>query len=265
MKRRRPASEPDTQVYGIHAVEHLLKFSADRVLELLVAEDRSDQRLTAIRELARQSGVDAVPAAREDLDQRAAGAHQGVVALVRPRPAGNEDDLAAALDTLVSPLLLVLDGVQDPHNLGACLRTADATGVDAVVVPRDRAAGLTATVRKVASGASETVAFYQVTNLARVMRDLGDRRISRVGTDSEAETLLFDADLACPLAIVMGGEGKGLRRLTREHCDLLVRLPMLGAVESLNVSVAAGVCLYTALSRRTSGIASRLASTGVLE
>jgi len=263
MKRRRAASEPDTLVYGIHSVAHLLKVSADRVLELRVAEDRSDQRLTVIRELARQHGVDPVPTTREDLDQRAAGAHQGVLAVVRPRPAGNEDDLAVALDRLPEPLLLVLDGVQDPHNLGACLRTADATGVDAVVVPRDRAAGLTATVRKVASGASETVPFYQVTNLARTLRDLGGRGIRRVGTDGEAETSLFAADLRGPLAIVMGGEGKGLRRLTRENCDLLVSLPMLGAVDSLNVSVATGVCLYMALGQRAT--AARLASAGVLE
>jgi 23S rRNA (guanosine2251-2'-O)-methyltransferase len=264
--RRRPrSSAPDSLVYGIHAVNHLLKVSADRVLELHVADDRSDQRLTALRELARQQGVDAVAANRRDLDHRTAGAHQGVVAVVRPRVAGNEDELEASLDSLVEPLLLVLDGVQDPHNLGACLRTADATGVDAVIAPRDRAAGLTGTVRKVASGATETVAFYQVTNLARTLRHLGDRGVRRIGADGEAETSLFAAELAGPLAIVMGGEGRGLRRLTRDHCDLLVSLPMLGAVESLNVSVATGVCLYTALARRTNGTGGRLASTEVLE
>lgn len=265
MRRRRPSRERDTVVYGIHAVGHLLKVSGDRVLELHVAEDRSDRRLVALRELARQQGVDVMAVTRGELDQRAAGAHQGVVAVVRPRAAGNEDELAVALDSLAEPLLLVLDGVQDPHNLGACLRTADAAGVDAVIAPKDRAAGLTGTVRKVASGATETVPFYQVTNLARTLRRLGDRGVRRIGTDGDAQTSLFAADLSGPLAIVMGGEGRGLRRLTRDHCDLLVSLPMLGAVESLNVSVATGVCLYTALSRRTTGTRSRLASTPVLE
>lgn len=250
MKRRRPAVERDTVVYGIHAVGHLLRNSADRILELQVAEDRSDQRLLAIRELAVDHGINPVSATRQEMDGRASGQHQGVVAVVRPRPPGNENDLGLALDTLEEPLLLVLDCIQDPHNLGACLRTADATGVGAVVAPRDRAASLTATVRKVASGASETVPFFQVTNLARTLRELGERGIRRVGADGEAETSLFAADLRGPLAIVMGGEGRGLRRLTREHCDLLVSLPMLGAVESLNVSVATGVCLYTALSQR---------------
>ncbi|MGB5623701.1 MAG: 23S rRNA (guanosine(2251)-2'-O)-methyltransferase RlmB, partial [Gammaproteobacteria bacterium] len=150
-----------------------------------------------------------------------------------------------------SPLLLILDGVQDPHNLGACLRTADATGVDAVIAPRDRASGLTATARKVSSGAAETVPFVQVTNLARTLRMLGDRGIRRVGTDGEAPQGLFEADLSGPLALIMGSEGKGLRRLTREHCDLLVRLPMAGSVSSLNVSVATGVCLYFVLAART--------------
>ncbi len=266
MKRRGPRNEPRALVYGIHPVRHLVKNFPDRVVELLVSEERADQRLAAIRDMAEGGGIHPVPVSRQDLDQRVDGAaHQGVVAVMQPRPAGNENDLAEILDRRVEPLLLVLDGVQDPHNLGACLRTADATGVDAVIAPRDRAAGLTSTVRKVASGASETVPFFQVTNLARTMRDLGERRILRVGADGEAQTSLFAADLNGPLAIVMGAEGRGLRRLTREHCDLLVSLPMLGVVESLNVSVATGVCLYTALSRRSADPARRLASAEVLE
>jgi 23S rRNA (guanosine2251-2'-O)-methyltransferase len=148
------------------------------------------------------------------------------------------------------PLVLVLDGVQDPHNLGACLRTADGAGADAVVVPRDRAAGLTPVVRKVAAGAAETVAFSQVTNLARFLRALKEQGLWVVGTDGGAEQLHTAADLKGPLALVLGAEGAGMRRLTREHCDLVVRLPMLGAVESLNVSVAAGIVLYEALRQR---------------
>ena len=189
------------------------------------------------------------------------GAHQGAVAVIRPRPAGNEDDLAALLDRLHEPpFLLVLDGVQDPRNLGACLRSADATGVHAVIAPRDRAAGLTPAARKVASGASETVPFIQVTNLARALDGLAERDLRIVGTDESGSATLFDADLRGGLALVMGGEGKGMRRLTRERCHELVRLPMLGAVESLNVAVAAGVCLYFALSRRDGAIPGRLAS-----
>ncbi len=264
MRHRRPIGERDALVWGIHAVSHLLRRYPERVLGLLVAEERSDQRLNMVRELAQRHGVDTEAVSREELEKRATGPHQGVVAIVKPRPPGNEDDLAVALEGRPELLLLVLDGVQDPHNLGACLRTADATGVDAVVAPRDRAAGLTATVRKVASGASETVPFYQVTNLARTLRDLGDRGIRRIGTDGEAETTLFAADLCGSVAIVMGGEGRGLRRLTREHCDLLVSLPMLGAVESLNVSVATGVCLYTAIERRSTAGAARLATGGDL-
>ncbi len=155
-------------------------------------------------------------------------------------PLAEEDLLVRLGDGARAPLVLVLDGVQDPHNLGACLRTADAAGADAVVVPRDRAVGLTPVVRKVAAGAAETVAFTQVTNLARFLRALKEQGLWVVGTDGEADTLHYAADLKGPLALVLGAEGAGMRRLTREHCDLVVRLPMLGAVESLNVSVAAG-------------------------
>jgi 23S rRNA (guanosine2251-2'-O)-methyltransferase len=189
---------------------------------------------------------------RGALDRAAHGAnHQGAVAWVRAPAARAEKDLIRILDEADGPaFLLILDGVQDPHNLGACLRTADAAGVHALVSPKDNAVGLTPVVCKVASGAAETVPYVQVTNLARTIDGLKERGIWLIGTAGEAESSLFETDLTAPLALVMGGEGKGLRRLTRGRCDLLVRLPMLGAVESLNVSVAAGICLYEAARQR---------------
>lgn len=255
MKRKRPKREPDAVVYGIHAVSHFINRFPDRVLKLLVAEERQDQRLSRVTDAAAGRGLKCQVAPREELERLSdGGAHQGVAAMIRPRPMQDEGDLMALLDDLSeAPFLLILDGVQDPHNLGACLRTADATGVHAIIAPRNRAVGLTPTVRKVACGASETVPFIQVTNLARALRELGERDIMRVGTDGEAPAMVFDADLRGRLALVMGGEGRGLRRLTREHCDLLVSLPMRGAVESLNVSVATGVCLYAALAQRRTG------------
>lgn len=199
------------------------------------------------------AGLEVVQADRNTLDRLSGGSnHQGVIALTQAPSVLNEpqlDDLLAALRA--PPLLLILDGVTDPHNLGACLRTADAAGVDAVITPRDRSVGLTPVVCKVASGAAETVPLVQVTNLARSLRHLQDsHRVFLVGTGGEASQTLFDADLTGPLGLVLGAEGEGLRRLTRENCDLLVSLPMLGSVESLNVSVATGVCLYEALRQR---------------
>jgi 23S rRNA (guanosine2251-2'-O)-methyltransferase len=188
-----------------------------------------------------------------DLDRVVPGVnHQGVAARSATPTAGNERDLDDLLDRLVEPaFLLVLDGVQDPHNLGACLRTCDAAGAHAIIAPRDNAVGLTPAACKVASGAAGRVPYIQVTNLARTLRRLQEQGVWLVGTAGEAETSLFDADLRGPLALVMGGEERGLRRLTREHCDLLVSLPMIGRVESLNVSVATGVALYEALRQRT--------------
>jgi 23S rRNA (guanosine2251-2'-O)-methyltransferase len=203
-------------------------------------------------ELAAARGVTAARSYADALDQAVGGAaHQGVVAEVRPSAPLDENSL---LDILTrdggSPLLLVLDGVSDPHNLGACLRTADAAGATAVVAPRDRAAGLTPVVRKVAAGAAETVPFAQVTNLARALRDLKAAGLWIAGAAADGEREPFDADLGGPLALVLGSEGRGLRRLTREACDFTLRLPMRGAVASLNVSVAAGVLLYEALRQR---------------
>jgi len=240
-------------VVGLNAVRSALKHGAGQVSALAVDAARHDRRLRELIDAAKAAGIHIELVAREALDRLAGGAnHQGAVATVLAATARDESELHALLESLDRPpFLLVLDGVQDPHNLGACLRSADAAGVDAVITPRDRAVGLTPVACKVASGAAESVPFFQVTNLARTLEQLRNQwRVWVVGTAGEAETLLYGADLRGPLALVLGGEEKGLRRLTREHCDLLVRLPMAGVVESLNVSVAAGVCLFEAVRQR---------------
>ena len=242
-------------VYGIHAVQSVLAHEPERVLEIWLDRSRQDKRIQPVLALLQQHGLKAHYTDRKQLEQQAGtDRHQGVVARCRGAATRNE----AALDTLLAaldepPFLLVLDGVQDPHNLGACLRTADASGVHAVIVPKDKAVGLTATVRKVASGAAETVPLIAVTNLARTLRDLQQRGIWVTGLAGEAEASLYDVDMKGPQALVMGAEGKGLRRLTRETCDQLVKIPMLGSVESLNVSVATGICLFEALRQRRTG------------
>jgi 23S rRNA (guanosine2251-2'-O)-methyltransferase len=244
-----------SHVYGLHPVQSLLEHSPERVRQLWLQAGRDDERLAAILGLAGRAGIPVERVRRESLDRMAAGGrHQGVVASAVEPPALGDDDLEALLDGLgETPFLLVLDGVQDPRNLGACLRTADAAGVHAVIVPRDRAAGLTGAGRKAAAGAADTVPLVRVVNLARCLKKLKARGIWLVGADAEGPGTVFEADLAGPLALVLGAEGTGLRRLTREACDLLVRLPMQGRVESLNVAVAAGVFLYQALSRRLPG------------
>lgn len=240
-------------VYGLHAVTAALERNDGGVVTLWVQRNRRDARTDRLLELASASGVHVHQAERETLDEMVQGArHQGVVAQYRMPGARGDGDLEAFLEELREPaFLLVLDGVQDPHNLGACLRTADAAGVHAVVAPRDRAVGLTATVRKVACGAAESVPFFQVTNLARTLRMLQERGVWLIGAAGEAEKSVFEADLRGPVALLLGAEEKGLRRLTREHCDLLVHIPMRGAVESLNVSVATGILLYEALRQRS--------------
>jgi 23S rRNA (guanosine2251-2'-O)-methyltransferase len=239
-------------VYGLHAVRVLLERHPQRVRQLWLQQGRDDARSAALRALAQERRIRVGSRPTPELERMAGeGVHQGVVAEVEPAPARSEDDLED-LVALAGPnlLLLVLDGVQDPHNLGACLRCADAAGVNAVVAPKDRAASLTPVVRKVAAGAAETVPFIQVTNLARTLKRLQALGVWIVGTEGEAGKDLYEADLKGPLAIVMGAEGAGMRRLTREGCDFTVRLPMRGVVESLNVSVATGIVLYEALRQR---------------
>jgi 23S rRNA (guanosine2251-2'-O)-methyltransferase len=247
------------QIHGLHAVQAVLARDPARVLRLQVLRGREDARMAALLAVAVQARV---PVERVDAARlaRLAGdaVHQGVVAEVRPAAPWDEDRLAAELARLqgaaaavrYAPLVLALDGVQDPHNLGACLRTADACGAVAVVIPRDRAAQPNATMRKVAAGAAEHTPVVVVTNLARCLRDLKDAGLWVVGAEAGADKRASDVDMTGPTVIVMGAEGTGLRQLTRQHCDLLVRLPSLGAVESLNVSVAAGMLLYEAQRQR---------------
>lgn len=238
-------------VFGIHAVQALLQRQPNRIEELWLQQGRNDQRIQAIQHHAGQLGIVCKIMPRDTLDKQVDGVHQGVLALAKPPQVLRERDLKVLLDGIEhAPLLLILDGVTDPHNLGACLRTADAAGVDAVIAPKDNSATLNETVRKVACGAADVVPFIQVTNLARVMKDVQQRGIWITGTAGEAEQTLYQADLKGSVALVMGAEGKGMRRLTRENCDYLVRLPMAGSVSSLNVSVATGICLFEAVRQR---------------
>ncbi len=244
-------SRREVLAFGLHAVRHALSHDCSEGL-LLMQSGRKDRRMLDISRLAEAHGVPTRMVSRTELDQQVDGRHQGVV-LLGLRGQAAQQALLPMLEVLEEDaLLLVLDGVQDPHNLGACLRSADAAGVHAVIAPRDRAAGLGATVRKVSAGAAEHVPFYAVTNLARTLRSLRALGIRVVGTAGESADSLYETDLRGPLALVMGGEEKGLRRLTREHCDALVSLPMLGRVESLNVSVTAGICLFEAVRQRRS-------------
>jgi len=242
----------DELVYGIHAVAAVLARRPTAVRRLTVQQGRSDRRVQALVDAARDAKIVVEQRPVAEVDGLLPGlVHQGVVARVEPAKSVDENEFLRTLDVAAkAPLILVLDGVQDPHNLGACLRTADAVGADALVVPRDRASGLTPVVRKVAAGAAETVPLVQVTNLARFLRTLKEEGVWVVGTDGEADKLHYEVDLKGPLALVLGAEGAGMRRLTRDVCDHVVRLPMLGAVQSLNVSVATGVVLYEALRQR---------------
>ncbi len=245
-------ADTDDLVFGLHAVLSALTQSPQHVDAVWLDEARRDRRTQEVAHAAQAAHVKVHWVPRAKLDQLAgAERHQGAAARLRAAPLRGEDDIEPFLSALAEPaFLLILDGVQDPHNLGACLRTADGAGVHAVIIPRDNAVSITATVRKVASGAAESVPVFQVTNLARTLRALQDLGVWLVGTAGDAPTSLFGADLSGPLALVLGGEEKGLRRLTREHCDLLVNIPMRGRVESLNVSVAAAVCVYETLRQR---------------
>ena len=235
---------------GFHAITARLRQRPETVTEIYLDATRSDARAKDLRELAKRLNVRLISADMKRLDGMAAGVrHQGVIAHAEPLDTPKFiEDVLEKLDE--PPLLLILDGVQDPHNLGACLRVADGVGAHAVIAPKDRSVGLTTAAVKVASGAAESVPYIVVTNLARTMRDLKDKGIWLVGTDDEARQTLYQTKLEGALAIVLGAEGEGLRRLTKETCDLLVSIPMLGSVESLNVSVASGVCLYEARRQR---------------
>lgn len=239
-------------LYGIHAVKAVLEREPERFIEAYVLKGRQDDRLMPILNDLQKFGVSIQQMARKTLDDKSQGAnHQGIIARVKPAKQLNENDLEDIIAKHETPLLLVLDGVTDPHNLGACLRNADAAGVAAVIVPRDKSAQLNATVSKVACGAAETVPLVRVTNLARTMRALQELGVWFVGTAGEATHDVYQAKLTGPLAIVMGAEGDGMRRLTRETCDDLIKIPMAGTVSSLNVSVASGVCLFEAVRQRT--------------
>jgi 23S rRNA (guanosine2251-2'-O)-methyltransferase len=242
--------KPTRAVFGFHAVLARLRADAQSVVELYLDENRRDARAKDLALVAEKAGVKLMRVPTKRLDGfYGGGRHQGVVAMVFDKPA--RESLEDLLDSLEAPpLLLVLDGVTDPHNLGACLRVADAAGAHAVIAPKDRAAGIGATVSKVASGAAESVPYYMVTNLARTLDDLKERNIWIVGADEEAEKTLYESELPDAIAWVLGAEGEGMRRLTRERCDLLARIPMSGSVASLNVSVASGVCLFESRRRR---------------
>ncbi|MED5619396.1 23S rRNA (guanosine(2251)-2'-O)-methyltransferase RlmB [Ideonella sp. BN130291] len=237
-------------LFGFHAVTVRLKTAPQSITEIHVDTTRRDQRMRQFVERAKEAGVRLIDSDDDRLAKLCGSSrHQGVVARVQVLPQSHSlDDVLDAVEGV--PLVLVLDGVTDPHNLGACLRVADGAGAHAVVAPKDHAVGLNATVAKVASGAAETVPYLMVTNLARTLNELKERDIWIVGTSDDVQQSLYDIDLKRPVALVLGAEGQGMRQLTAKTCDVLVRIPMKGAVESLNVSVASGVCLYEALRQR---------------
>ena len=233
-------------------VQALLERAPERFQEVYILKGREDKRLLPLIHALEAQGVVIQVANRQFLDEKSEGAvHQGIIARVKPGRQYQENDLPDLLAQLDQPFLLILDGVTDPHNLGACLRSADAAGVHAVIVPKDRSAQLNATAKKVACGAAENVPLIRVTNLARTMRLLQEENVWIVGTAGEADHTLFQSKMTGPMALVMGAEGEGMRRLTREHCDELISIPMAGSVSSLNVSVATGICLFEAVRQRS--------------
>lgn len=240
------------KIYGLHAVSSLLAKHPERVQKLHVQKGRDDKRMQAIISVAKDHGVIVEYVGKDKLDTLSEEHnHQGIIASCSPSESYQENDIPSFLEGLTKPaFLLILDSVQDPHNLGACIRTADAAGVDMIIMPKDKAVGITPVVRKVACGAAETLPVVSVTNLARTMRLLQDAGIWLYGAAGEAEADIYNTDLTGPIAVVMGAEGKGLRQLTRQHCDGLIRIPMAGSVSSLNVSVATGVCLYEVVRQR---------------
>jgi 23S rRNA (guanosine2251-2'-O)-methyltransferase len=240
-------------LFGFHAVTVRLKMAPQSIVEIHLDSSRRDARMRGFAERAREAGIVLVDSDDERLGKLAGSPrHQGVVARVQALKALHSlDEVLEGVEAQqLPPLVLVLDGVTDPHNLGACLRVADGAGAHAVVAPKDHAVGLNATVAKVASGAAESMPYLMVTNLARSLNEMKERGLTIIGTSDDADATLYDLDLRGPVALVLGAEGAGMRQLTRKTCDRLVRIPMAGAVESLNVSVAAGVCLYEALRQR---------------
>lgn len=241
-------------IFGIHAVESLLQNQPERILKLCVQYDRNDKKVEILIQSAKKLGITIDHVSRQELDRLTNEAnHQGMVALCIKARTYSETDLKTMFEHLtVPPFLLVLDGVQDPHNLGACFRSADAAGVHAIIAPKDKSVGITPVVSKVASGAAETIPFVQVTNLVRAIEIIKEQGIWTYGAAGEAEQTVYQTDFRGPTAIVLGAEGSGLRRLTREHCDALVKIPMFGSVSSLNVSVATGVFLFEVVRQRLS-------------
>ena len=238
-------------IFGLHAVQALLSSQPDRVKTFFVQKERHDQKIQDLLALAENHNIRVEFVPRLELDRLTRNAvHQGVVAQAEQTGAVTENDLESIVANNPKPLLLILDGVQDPHNLGACLRSADAAGVHAVIVPKDKSVGITPVVSKVACGAAETMPFIQVTNLARTLRELKEQRVWLYGAAGEAQQSLYQTDFASAAGIILGAEGEGLRRLTKEHCDVLLQIPMHGSVSSLNVSVATGVFLFEAVRQR---------------
>jgi len=244
------------QVYGLHAVAEILGRNPSAVKELLLLRGRTDRRFRTLREKAEGIGIPCRELERSELDSLASGKHQGAIAIVSddaPAPSLDERGLLGLLEKRgTEAFLLILDSITDPHNLGACLRGADAAGVDAVVIPANKSVRVNATVRKVASGAADTVPVVTVTNLARFLDRLKQSGIWVAGAAEDAPAAIFDQDLTGPIALVLGSEGKGIRRLVREKCDYLVAIPMGGSLASLNVSVAAGICLFEVVRQRRS-------------
>lgn len=249
--------KPYEQVYGLHAVRHVFENDISRVIEIWVQEGRNDAKLNTLLKQAKQQQIAIQPVPKKNLDKLTEnGHHQGIVIRYKAASSKTKISLSDLLSSITKPpFLLVLDEVQDPHNLGACLRTAEAAGIDAVIVPENRACQLTSIVRAVACGATENVPLIQVTNLARTLSWLQSQGVWLIGADGEGKSTVFEANLTGPLALVLGSEGKGLRRLTLETCDVLVHIPMFGRVESLNVSVAAGIFIYEAVRQRLNAAA----------
>lgn len=239
-------------VYGLHAVTTLLQRNADQVVELWIQKGRQDQRMQTVSSLAEELGLVIRPADKGLMNQKVDGNHQGVIAFRKAIQGYSERQLPDVLDRIEGhPFLLILDGVTDPHNLGACIRTADAAGIHLIIAPKDKSAPLNATAVKVACGGAEVVPYIQVTNLVRTMKELQERGIWIGGAAGGAEQSIYQQSLTGPLALVMGAEGSGMRRLTQEHCDFLVNIPMAGEVSSVNVSVATGICLFEAIRQRS--------------